>query len=66
MPLTVLFLYSESLLVSLHNTVLADGLGNLAHRALSLCHRFCGGRVPEEEAVDASHGGPVDVPVCQY
>jgi len=53
--------FSESSLVSLHNTVLADGLGNLVHRALSLCHRFSGGVVPEVAAQSAQEAGPICV-----
>ena len=53
--------FSESNLVSLHNTVLADGLGNLVHRALSLCKRFCAGRVPDAPSQSPAEGGPIDV-----
>ena len=53
--------FSEAGLVSVHNTVLADGLGNLAHRALALAHRCCHGRVPAVAAAAECLGGPEGV-----
>ncbi len=39
--------YSEEALMLMHNADLADTLGNLVHRAASLCQRICGGTVPD-------------------
>ena len=39
--------FSESFLVTMHNSELADILGNLVHRALTLCQKYCGGKVPD-------------------
>ena len=41
--------FSESFLVSMHNSELADVVGNLVHRALTLCQKYCGGKVPDSE-----------------
>lgn len=41
----------------MHNSDLCDTLGNLVHRATNLCHKFCGGVVPD---VPASTPPPVD------
>eukprot|EP00920_Eleutheroschizon_duboscqi_P000687 GHVT01001854.1.p1 GENE.GHVT01001854.1~~GHVT01001854.1.p1 ORF type:complete len:943 (+),score=104.64 GHVT01001854.1:5575-8403(+) len=41
--------------IDLHNSELADVLGNLAHRATSLCAKFCDGKVP---AISAPEGAP--------
>ena len=49
--------FSEAGLVSVHNTVLADGLGNLAHRVLALAHRCCHGCVPATAAAAECLGG---------
>mmetsp|Transcript_20836 Transcript_20836/g.36948 ORF Transcript_20836/g.36948 Transcript_20836/m.36948 type:complete len:795 (-) Transcript_20836:35-2419(-) len=43
--------FSEESLCALHNATLADGIGNLLHRATSLCKSVNGGKIPEE----ASH-----------
>lgn len=48
--------YTEELLVSRINSDLANDLGNLVYRTLTMVKKFCGGRVPEagrEEKVDA-------------
>ena len=39
--------FSESNLVYVHNSDLADVLGNLVHRATNLCNKNCGGVVPD-------------------
>ena len=39
--------FSESFLVTMHNSELADILGNLVHRALTLCQKYCDGKVPD-------------------
>ncbi|KAF8821339.1 methionyl-tRna synthetase [Cardiosporidium cionae] len=44
--------YDEDGLIDLSNSDLADVLGNLVHRAISLCQKFCGGCIPEESAPD--------------
>jgi methionyl-tRNA synthetase len=38
--------YNESHFVDTVNADLANGLGNLLNRSVSLAHRYCGGRVP--------------------
>lgn len=39
--------FSESNLVYVHNSDLADVMGNLVHRATNLCNKNCGGVVPD-------------------
>eukprot|EP01065_Artemidia_motanka_P026539 TRINITY_DN315_c0_g1_i4.p1 TRINITY_DN315_c0_g1~~TRINITY_DN315_c0_g1_i4.p1 ORF type:complete len:598 (+),score=171.17 TRINITY_DN315_c0_g1_i4:141-1934(+) len=39
--------FGPGLMVQMHNSSLADTLGNLANRAVSLCGKYCGGVVPE-------------------
>jgi methionyl-tRNA synthetase len=39
--------FSEQSLITMHNSELADVLGNLIHRALNLTHKYCNGVVPE-------------------
>ncbi|CBZ51090.1 methionine--tRNAligase, related [Neospora caninum Liverpool] len=46
--------FDEDALTATTNAELADTLGNLVHRATSLCVKFCGGRVP---AVPLPAGG---------
>lgn len=41
--------FSEDSLEAMHNSELADVLGNLVHRALSLCHKYCGGSIPDTQ-----------------
>ena len=41
--------FSEDALVTMHNSELADVLGNLVHRALTLCLKYCGGTVPDTQ-----------------
>lgn len=39
--------FSELDLILLHNAELADALGNLVHRAVNLCAKYCDGKVPD-------------------
>ena len=39
--------FSEDSLMDMHNSDLADTLGNLVHRATNLCGKYCGGVVPD-------------------
>ena len=39
--------FSESSLITMHNSELADTLGNLVHRALTLGHKYCNGMIPD-------------------
>lgn len=39
--------FSENSLVTMHNSELADILGNLVHRGLNLCMKFCKGVIPD-------------------
>lgn len=39
--------FSEESLVTMHNSELADALGNLVHRVLNLTQKYCGGVVPD-------------------
>ena len=49
--------FSESDMILMNNSDLADTLGNLAHRATNLTKKYCGGVVPDVK----SEGDPVDV-----
>lgn len=52
--------FSEDALATMHNSELADVLGNLVHRALNLCHKYCGGVVPDT-VHDPKEGLPFDL-----
>ena len=52
--------FSESALVTMHNSELADILGNLVHRGLNLCLKFCDGVIPDV-AHDEGFPLPFDV-----
>lgn len=52
--------FSEDSLVAMHNSELADVLGNLVHRVLNLCHKYCGGVVPAVPH-DPAHSSPFDL-----
>lgn len=52
--------FSEAALVMMHNSELADILGNLVHRGLNLCLKFCGGVIPDI-AHDLEFPMPFDV-----
>jgi methionyl-tRNA synthetase len=41
--------FSEASLVLMHNAELADTLGNLVHRGINLCLKFCDGVIPNVE-----------------
>lgn len=41
----------------MHNSELADIVGNLVHRALNLCNKYCGGEIP-----CVSHDGSFEMP----
>lgn len=49
--------FSDTNLATMHNGELADTLGNLVNRALNLCHKFCGGVIPDTTH-DAEFGLP--------
>ena len=42
--------FSETALALRHNAELADTFGNCVHRSLSLCAKYCGGKVPDATA----------------
>lgn len=52
--------FSESSLVVMHNSELADVIGNLVNRVVNLCHKYCGGAVPDV-AHDPEFGLPFDL-----
>lgn len=39
--------FAETSMRDMHNADLCDTLGNLVHRATSLCQKYCGGKVPD-------------------
>jgi methionyl-tRNA synthetase len=39
--------FNEESLIDMHNSDLCDTLGNLIHRATNLCHKYCGGLIPD-------------------
>ncbi|PFH32122.1 methionyl-tRNA synthetase [Besnoitia besnoiti] len=47
--------FDPDALTATTNAELADTLGNLVHRATSLCGKFCGGRVPAEALPGEGH-----------
>lgn len=52
--------FSEDSLVTMHNSELADALGNLVHRVLNLMQKYCNGVVPETTH-DAAFALPFDL-----
>ena len=46
----------------MHNSELADTLGNLVHRGLNLCIKYCDGKTPDVTH-DLQYGVPFDVAV---
>ena len=52
--------FSEELLVERYNADLANDLGNLFSRVLSLLHKYRGGQVPEAEAAVREEDGQYD------
>lgn len=49
--------FSEQSLIQMHNSELADILGNLVHRAVNLCEKYCDGKIP-----DVSHDSQFPLP----
>jgi methionyl-tRNA synthetase len=39
--------FSEEALLQMHNSELADALGNLMHRATNITQKYCEGKVPD-------------------
>ena len=56
--------FSEPALIQMHNSELADVLGNLVHRALNLSHKYCGGVVPDV-AHDSEFDSPFDLNILK-
>jgi len=54
--------FSEPSLVTMHNAELADTLGNLVHRGMNLCAKYCAGVIPDVKH-DPSFQLPFDVSV---
>jgi len=52
---------SEDAMVLLHNSLLNDTLGNLVHRATTICHKYCEGKVPAVPEGAAIFGGIFDL-----
>lgn len=50
--------FSESALVLTNNSDLADTLGNLVHRAINLCIKYCNGFIPDSP-LDGNHTMPI-------
>jgi methionyl-tRNA synthetase len=46
----------------MHNSELADILGNLVHRVLNLCNKYCNGVIPDTEH-DPAFALPFDLEV---
>ena len=42
--------FSEDAMKLVHNSDLADSLGNLFSRAVAMCAKYTGGKVPEEKS----------------
>jgi methionyl-tRNA synthetase len=42
--------FSEDAMKIVHNSDLADSLGNLFSRAVAMCKRYCGGKIPDEKS----------------
>lgn len=49
--------FSYDALIQRYNSDLANGLGNLASRVLTMLERYCEGRVPAANAEDSASGG---------
>jgi len=49
--------FSEESMISMHNSELADVLGNLIHRVLNLAQKYCEGIVP-----DVTHDSSFNLP----
>ena len=53
--------FSEPALIAMHNSELADIVGNLVHRILNLCIKYCGGCIPDAPH-DPAFPPPFDLP----
>ncbi|GBG24392.1 Methionine--tRNA ligase [Hondaea fermentalgiana] len=53
--------FSEKTLCLEHNAALKDGLGNLVHRATSLCKSYCDAKIPSEAPAQMDGTLPFDV-----
>lgn len=53
--------FSEESLVTMHNSELADILGNLVHRVLTLCGKYCNGVIPDNTQHDPKLPLPFDL-----
>ena len=42
--------FSEQAMKTVNNADLADSFGNLFSRAVAMCKRYCGGKIPEEKS----------------
>eukprot|EP00624_Nannochloropsis_granulata_P000557 evm.model.NODE_1214_length_7623_cov_21.711794.3 len=49
--------FSPDAMLQAHNSELADVLGNLVHRAVNLCQKFCEGKVPMLECLEGGKEG---------
>jgi methionyl-tRNA synthetase len=56
--------FSEESLITMHNSELADALGNLVHRVLNLMQKYCNGVVPDVQH-DAAFALPFDLAVLK-
>lgn len=54
--------FSPEAMLQAHNSELADVLGNLVHRAVNLCQKFCDGKVPELPTL-RTHGWQYPLPI---
>jgi methionyl-tRNA synthetase len=52
--------FSEEGLITMHNNELADVLGNLVNRVLSLCQNYSSGSIPDSQH-DTEFGIPFDL-----
>jgi len=53
--------FATANLIQMHNSELADILGNLIHRVLTLSEKYCSGVVPDIISHDAQYGTPFDI-----
>ena len=56
--------FSEGAMVLMHNSELADTIGNLLHRVLNLCNKYSDGLIPDT-AHDAAFGLPFDAEILR-
>ena len=55
--------FSPEAMLQAHNSELADVLGNLVHRAVSLCQKFCEGKVPSLACLEIRGGWTYALPI---